>query len=165
VALDATVAGASADSYLTVDEADAFARTLDAITGAEWLEATLDDKERTLRAATLDVSETRAPAFSVAQALLYPRAIDAAGDPAVPFLPQSLKRATYYQAVYLLTNAEQLAANETRRARGMASFQDDDGSGSIGPYEGISRRALAALSRLRYRSSRYVYDIQIASSL
>lgn len=54
MALDATIAGAAANSYLTVAEADARAAN-DPISGETWQAAALDEKERALVTATDDV--------------------------------------------------------------------------------------------------------------
>lgn len=153
MALDATIAGAAANSYLTVAEADARAAN-DPISGETWQAAALDEKERALVTATDDVDIFMRPAgspFVATQALLFPRAIDAIGTPAVAFLPGLVKKATYEQAVYLLANARHLADAASRRARSAINESDGDGSVTlaVSPTFGLyAPRMIAALEGL-----------------
>lgn len=129
MALDATVAGSSANSYLTLADAEAFA-VADPVNGDAWLAAAVDVQERALKAATVDVGLYKRAAglpYVSTQALLYPRGVDVdALD--VPFILADVRRATYEQAVYLIRNAKLIADAAARRARGLYSFSDDDGS-------------------------------------
>lgn len=150
MALDATIGGATANSYLEVAEADARAAN-DPISGAAWQKAPLDERERALVAASDDVDTFMRPAgtpFSTAQALLFPRAIDATGTPAIPFLPGLVKKATYEQAAYLLQNAHLIRDGASRRASSAINQSDDDGSVtlSVNPTFGLyAPRMIAAL--------------------
>lgn len=149
MALDATVAGVSANSYLTVAEADTLNGTRLGPAAAAWSVASLADKEKALISATRDVDANVRPAtpYSALQALAFPRATDLdAAD--LPILAGGVKLATYEQAVYLLDNATALDEAASRRARGLYQFTDDDVSGSIAldPLLGLlAPRAQAAL--------------------
>lgn len=130
--LDATVAGAAANSYLTVAEADAFAAG-DPVSGDAWLAALDDAKERSLIAAAEDVDLYRRAAgvrYVTTQARLFPRSVDWIGTPPVAFVLPDVKRGQYEQAVYLLRYGALIADSQARRARGLYSFSDDDGSGT-----------------------------------
>lgn len=134
MAIDATVAGASANSYLTVAEADAFANSDLGASARDWLSATDDTKEAALIRATeeVDAEIGRVIASAVTgQALLFPRTVDrtAAG---VLALPVRLKRATYLQAAYLVKNADAIDLAAGVRARGLSNFSNPDGvSGQV----------------------------------
>lgn len=152
MAIDATVAGASADSYLTVADADAIAGNRIGPYAEKWLAAQTSAKEKALKTATRDVDEhvgatTR---YSSTQALGFPREIDVDGA-SQPLILTAVAEATYEQAVYLLVNAQQLADAATRRARAMFNFSDDDESGSItldplfGRFSPDAQRLLASL--------------------
>ena len=134
MALDSTVGGAQAESYLSVAEADTLAGLSLSSFAAAWTNAQLAKKENALRVATRDV-EVRVGAvdrWSDAQALYFPRAVDVAGTPAIPFIPSLVRQATYEQAAFLLANQKVLDHAATRRARGMFSFTEDDGpSGTL----------------------------------
>lgn len=133
MALDTTVGGAAADSYLTVAEADALAGSLRFPFATEWIaETDQPTKEAKLRQAAIDIGayvRVGAP-YLVGQALTFPREtdLDASDD---PLIPGAVQRAQAMQAAYLLENAKTIENAATRRARGMFSFSDDDGSGSI----------------------------------
>jgi hypothetical protein len=130
--LDATVAGASANSYLTIAAADALA-TSDLGRDAEtWLAATTDQKEAALLRATDEIDGdvgrvvTRA---TTGQLLLFPRYEDRAADGTTLILPGRLLRATYLQAAFLLRNAKLLDDAASFRARGLTNFSNPDGTG------------------------------------
>lgn len=133
--LDATLAGAAANSYLTVAEADALARDDLGTTAERWLAAAVPDREKALIRATreidLFVADTGGARYSATQALLFPRAVDVAGTPALPFLHRSIRAAAYSQAAYVLENAKKIDQAATRRARQLLNFSDDDVSGTI----------------------------------
>jgi hypothetical protein len=158
--IDATVAGASADSYLTVDEADALAIADLGRQARQWLASDLDTKEAALKRATRDVDDfvdvvpsrwsydaaTGAPL----QALLFPRGGDALEG--VPFIPSTVVRATYEQAAYLILNADAIDAAASRRAQGLSNFANPDGTGgtlSTDPHAGrLAPRVERLLTRL-----------------
>lgn len=169
--LDATVAGATADSYLSVVEADAYAAN-DPVTGDAWLAATLGEKERLLVAATADVDlfkKSVGVRYSSGQALLYPRAIDFLGDPMVPFLHPAVKRATYEQATYLRGNARLIADSASRRAQGLLNAGDGDGSWTAAMSPTYGLYAPKMVERLESigaagRAGRFIYSVPIGSS-
>lgn len=133
MALDATVAGASANSYLTVADADVLApQVLGLGTYADtWQGAPIDRKELALIRASHDLDRykrtTSAP-YSESQAMVFPRATDYAGDPVAPYIHGNVQRATVAQAAYLLANASVLDAAASRRAQGLITSATDDGS-------------------------------------
>ena len=155
--IDATVAGASANSYLTVGEADALAAADLGRFADRWrAETPVDRKERALIRASREISARFGPTvrFSSSQALAFPRALDYVGTPPAhtPVLHASLLRACYEQAIYLNAMAEVLDDAAARRAQGNFTQTDDNGSWSISvdPQTGrIAPEALAALDELR----------------
>jgi hypothetical protein len=131
MALDATVAGASANSYLTVAAADAFAASDLGRNAKDWLAATSEDKEAALIRASEEIDGTvgRVESYAVlGQALLFPRLIDTELDGTTPKLPKTLQKATYLQAAYLIHNANLLDDAAARRARGLVNFSNPDGT-------------------------------------
>lgn len=128
--LDATVGGASANSYLTVAAADSLAASDIGANAQEWAAAPTDEKEAALIRASDEidshVGRVVSP-FSATQALLFPRVedVDAVG---VAFLPARLRKAVYLQAAYLLKNATIIDQAAARRARGLVNFANPDGT-------------------------------------
>lgn len=149
MALDATVAGAAADSYLTVAQADALA-TADVGPEAEgWTAATLDQKERALKRATRDLDNhlrSGWPTYSATQALLFPRLIDR--NATGPVLPRGVRTACYEQATYVLANAKVLDRANTRRARDMQSAAEPNNSYSQPVQSDVALLSPAALAYL-----------------
>lgn len=169
MALDATIGGASANSYLTVAEADASAADDLGRFSEAWKLAPLDVKERALIRASREISSRYGPTvrYSATQVLSFPRSIDYVG--LVAFLHPDLKRATYEQAIYLVSVADTLDGAATRRAQGTFTSSDDNGSYSLAsdPQLGrIAPEALVALGALRgsARSSRTIRSIQVTSA-
>jgi len=127
MALDATVGGASANSYLTVEEADALAAADYGPEVSTWLSVGAEAKGQVLMRATREIDgylRTGWPPYATDQALLFPRAIDVTGSPAAPYLPRTLKLATYEQATYLLRNAAVIDQAAARRARDLQSASE-----------------------------------------
>lgn len=169
--LDATLAGAAANSYLTVAEADALARDDLGTTAERWLAASVPDREKALIRATreidLFVADAGGMRYSATQALLFPRAVDVTGTPALPFLHRSIRAAAYSQAAYVLENAKRIDQAASRRARGFLRFDENDGPsgelaldpafGLLAPHvEGLLVAAFkrrVKLGTLRIRSS------------
>ena len=152
MALDTTVAGPNADSYISVAEATEFAsRSLSGF-AASWTAASAERKENALRQATADVDvhiRSTTPYLST-QRLAFPRDRDYSGDPAAPYIEWRVKQATYEQAAYLLANQKLIDDAARRRARAMFSFSEEDGpSGTIAidPAIGLFSPAAAALLR------------------
>ena len=131
--LDATVAGASADSYLTVADADALANEDLGPQAVGWLAASVPMKEKALKRATreidLFIGDLGGLRYAATQRLLFPRAIDVSGTPATPFIHRSIRSATYEQAAYVLANADKLDEAAQRRARGLFAYSNPDGTG------------------------------------
>lgn len=134
MSLVVTPASATANSYLTVAEADEIAEQETLGRDAEsWLKSTASDKERALRRATREVDAfivTSGTTYASDQALLFPRVADLDANDAPTIIP-NVRLATFYQAMYVLHNANVISDADSRRARGLTSFSDDDGSGSI----------------------------------
>jgi phage gp36-like protein len=125
--LDATIAGATANSYLTVAAADSYAGDDLGPEAAAWLAAVTADKEKALKRATREIDgylRSGWVRYSAAQALLFPRAIDYSGTPAAAYLPSNVKLACYEQATYVLRNAKVLDNARTRRARDVQSASE-----------------------------------------
>lgn len=172
--LDATIAGSSANSYLTVVAADESASDDLGRFAEKWLDAVLDRKERCLIRASREISSRLGPTvrYSATQLLAWPRSIDYTGvAPATtPLLHPELLRATYEQAIFLNAVAETLDDSAQRRAQGTFSASDDNGSFSLAadPQLGrISPEALAAIESLRgqtRRSSRVIVSIPMRSA-
>ena len=173
MALDATVAGASANSYLTVEDADALARADLGPQADRWLHpsTTLADKEKALQRATREidayVDRLGVAPYSADQALLFPRETDVAGDPLAPFLPRSIKQAAYEQATYVLTNAPALDEAAGRRAKGWFSYSNPDGTGgslAADPLFGRLAPSVQSLLLATFRRSTTVATVRIRSS-
>lgn len=138
MAIVATPASETADSYLTVAAADALAG---ADLGPErdaWQKAEAATKEAALRRATREVDgyvATGWDPFDDDQALLFPREIDtdAAGD---AIIPRKVQLACYQQAIYLVKNKDALAAMNAHRAT--AGQVDPDASYGVDPAAGPS---------------------------
>lgn len=134
VVLDATVAGSAANAYITVAEADVYAEGDLGHDAEAWIAADDEDKAKAIIRATDDIRAYQTAVgtpYATTQALLYPRAIDIVAVVLTPYLHANVKRATYEQAKYVLQNADTIDEAGTRRARGLISFSDDDGSGSM----------------------------------
>lgn len=134
MALDATPAGSSSDSYLTVAAADAFAAADLGRQASKWLEAstTTDLKERALKRATRDLDRAArfVYRFSETQALLFPR-VDDVDAASLPIIIPELAEATYEQAAYVLLNADLIDDAGSRRARQLTNFSEPDVSGTV----------------------------------
>lgn len=135
--LDATVAGATADSYLTVAAADAFAAVRLGPFAAKWRDpsTTTDNKEDALKQAASDIDayvRVRSR-YSETQVLRFPRATDYTGTPPTEtaIIPARIKEAQYEQAAYLLSVSELQDQAAERRARGLFSFNEENVSGSL----------------------------------
>jgi hypothetical protein len=146
VALDTTVAGAAATSYLTLAEADAMAATDLGRDVLVWSAATDAEKEAALVRAAIDLdvykpgAETR---HAATQGRRFPRSFDIDGV-GLPFLPLRLKEATWAQAKHRLANADAFVEARSRRARGYSSFSGDDGSASMSLHPDLETVSLEA---------------------
>lgn len=129
--LDATLAGASANSYLTVAAADVHALDDLGRNRTAWLAATVEDREAALIRATEEIDATvgRVDSYAVVgQRLLFPRSWDVVTGTTTPKLPDRLAKAVYLQASYLIANANLLDDAAARRARGLSNFSNPDGT-------------------------------------
>lgn len=174
MALDATVAGASANSYLTVAAADALATADLGRQSALWLDAATTDavKEAALQRATREI-DGHFPTtgmwvrYDADQALLYPRPQDATGSPLTPYIHPAVQLACYHQAAYLVKNADAIDDAAARRARGLFSFSDSEGGGSVAidPTFGLlSPQAAADLAPLRAGGRGTLSSVPVASA-
>tara|TARA_R100000935_G_C2841205_1_gene171154 strand:+ start:4867 stop:5373 length:507 start_codon:yes stop_codon:yes gene_type:complete len=108
MAIDATIAGTSSDSYITVATADAYHATHLYVT--TWTAATTDNKERSLKMATRLLDERitwRGTKNTDAQALRWPRASVTDNDlysVAVDIIPEPIQNATAEFARHLLVS-------------------------------------------------------------
>lgn len=108
MALDATIGGASADSYISVDDADTYFGAH--VTTAVWDAATVASKEKGLKMATRLLDQRydwAGEKVSDSQSLRWPRsnAFDKDGDAfETNELPLELTQATAEFAQYLLTS-------------------------------------------------------------
>ncbi len=168
MALDSTVAGASADSYLSVAAADLFAA---ADLGPEvdaWLAAVTATKEKALKRATREIDgylRTGWRRWVTTQSLLFPREIDYSGTPAVAFVPRSIQMACYEQATYVLKNASVIDNAHTRRAREMQSASEPNVSYTERPVDtpSLSDAALVYLDGYRRAGgSRGIRSIRVS---
>jgi hypothetical protein len=168
VALDATVAGAAANSYLTLAAADALAADDLGPEAAAWLSQADDAKrEAALRRATRELDaylRTGWARYSAAQALLFPRLIDQ--DASGALLPRNVQLACYEQATYVLANAAVMDRANSRRARDLASAAEPNTSYSEGGQElpTLSPQALQYLAGYRTAgSSRGLRSVRMSS--
>ena len=167
MAIDSTVAGAAADSYLSVADADALAADDYGPEREWWKDAGLEQKELALKRATDELDDairsgwTR---YSLTQSLLFPRSIDVRAT--VAFIPDRLRRATYYQAAFLLRGARVIAAADMRRARGLQSASEPNMSYTEGDAAApvLSSRTLQAIAGFRRSGgSRRIQSIRTTS--
>lgn len=170
--LDATVAGATANSYLTVAAADALAAADLGRQATAWTAATTDQKERALKRATREIDQHFPTTglwvrYDADQALLYPRPQDATGVPLVPYIHANVQLACYHQASYLVVNADLIDGAASRRARGLFSFSDSEGGGSVAldPTFGLlSPQAAADLAAVRAGGRGTLSSVPISSA-
>ena len=111
VTVTATVDSASANSYLTVAQADDFANLY--LGTLNWSSATTDNKGRSLIMATRYLDELKwiGEKASTTQALLWPRTEAECGDWSFTSseIPQPIKQATFDLAEYLLGDGNVLS--------------------------------------------------------
>src|SRR5262245_19919065 len=167
MAIDATVAGADANSYLTVADADALAADDYGPEREWWLDRGLEEKEQALKRATAELDMWLGASwttYSAEQALLFPRLRDTDGT--TPYIPGGVQRATYYQAAFLTRNATVLAAADIRRARGAQSVSEPNMSYTqpTGDESSpLSSRARGAMGVYFVGGSRTVHSVRVAT--
>lgn len=129
---DATVAGSTANSYLSTAAADALAAGDAGPGAAAWLATDVPSQQKVLQRATREVNaylrSSGIARYSATQALLYPRAVDVLSN--TPFIPTPVQFATYAQAKFLNVNAAVLDAAQARKARGIDSGSEPNVSWS-----------------------------------
>lgn len=104
MALDATIAGADADSYITVAEADTMAASVGLAT---WATKTVQEREEALRRAAQDIDAHHVhdpAAAKTTQALLFPRKKDNVDG--VDFIQSRVQWAQLYQADWIVQSGE-----------------------------------------------------------
>lgn len=152
MALDTTVAGANANAYISVAEADAFAATRLGRFAERWAVTSTSDKEAAIIQATVDVDahvRSTVP-YSVTQRLAFPRDRDYTGAaPGAPYIDRLVKEATYEQAAFLASMADRLDDAAARRAHGFYSYSDDDVSGTLALDPAFGHFAGRAVDLLR----------------
>lgn len=129
--IDATVAGESSNSYITLADADAyFANSLG---GSDWAAFTSDKRERALISATLVIErlQLRGKQYdrTTPQALHFPRITDFAYE-----IPAAIQRAQCEQALWMLQQQAEpeLFDRAALRAQGVTSMSLDGLSESYG---------------------------------
>lgn len=168
--LIATPGAADANSYLTLAEADAIANARGLGRAASgWLSANDADKEKALIQATVDIDAymaTTAVRWSTTQSLVFPRYSDVDTVTHDPYIIMAIQNAAYEQAIHVLANADKMADAETRRARGLLSFSDDDASGSVARagFGLMAQRAEAYLKSIIAGGRTTLKSVDIASS-
>lgn len=148
MALVVTPGSASADSYLTVADADALAGEDLGPEAEAWRTAVLDTKERSLKRATREIDgylRPLWPRYDETQALRFPRSVDldASDD---PMIPRDIELATYQQAIYVNKNHRVLAAANVRRMG--ADGTDESDAFAVDPDAGPSVLSPMALHYL-----------------
>lgn len=148
--LDATVAGAASDSYLTVAAADALAAADLGPEAGKWAAAstTLDQQERALKRATREIDRGWRPGakHSTTQRLRWPRAVDIDADDA-PLIPADVAEATYYQAIFVLAKATTLDRANDRQARNASQASEPNTSYTVA-QDGSSIYSLRTLQAM-----------------
>jgi hypothetical protein len=167
VVFDATVATDTANSYLTVGDADAYAAVDMGPEVDAWKAATVEEKEIALQRATREIDgylRSGWVRFIPTQRLLFPRAIDYLND--IGFIPENVRLACYEQATFILKNARTIDNAATRRARGQQSVSEPNVSYTQNS-DAISVLSPAALEFLvGYRTasgSRGIRSVRMAS--
>lgn len=144
MAIDATVGGANANSYVTLAEAVAYAA--DSFSAAEFLALNTAGREKCLRHAAKQIDRNRFVGFkaTVGQALQFPRHYPYnADDPAYSTaleVPTAVKDAQCEQAFYLATNAD--TGGSSRRSKlqseGVTSFRVGNAAETFGRGAGLA---------------------------
>lgn len=166
MALDATVAGAAANSYLTLAGANTLAGEALGREAAAWNAASDADKEKALIRATSDVDAYIggvSARSATGQALLFPRATDTSSG--TPYILGRVQRATFHQAAFLLANVDAIADADARRASGLLSRSDMDGgwTASLREPATLSSIAESYLRPLRLGRTAVLGSIRLAS--
>ena len=151
----ATPASETADSYLTVADADALAAADIGPEATTWLGLDNQDaddlavKEASLKRATREIDAyvaTGWPPYDADQALVFPRDIDGAT------VPRKIVLATYQQAVYILENKHALAAMNAHRSN----------AGSVDPEDSYGTDPAAGPSIIAPMAQHYLSGFRVA---
>lgn len=167
--IDATPGGAEANAYLTVAAADVLATDDIGPEAERWLASEPRIKAAALKRATREIDAhvaTGWPPYDPDQALTFPREdldVDAAGDATIP---QRIRLACYQQAIFVLSNRDELAAVNAQRTRGSDADPDAAYGGDPGPSI-MSPLALHYLAGFRTaprsRSGRGLGSVRVSS--
>ena len=133
----ATPGASTANSYVTIAAADAFAETDHGPDVDRWRNATAMLKEAALKRATRELDALlRTTAYAAfdptAQAvsnLYFPRSVDY-DDASSPVIHYGIQRATYAQAKYIVSESRAIAAANAHRKRQAGSESE------AAPYDG-----------------------------
>ncbi len=158
ITIVATPGDASANSYLTVAQADQDAELL--LRNGDWRNQDDDDKARALIEATRMIDRVPMagyPAYAN-QRLQFPRAQQ---SEARDTIPEDIKQACLVQAIELLRTGTAEGTRAAMQAEGVVSFATGSHSETFGPRRlgadsGLSHRALAYLNGWIARSGRLI---------
>lgn len=136
VTLDATVGGATANTYVTMEEAVTYIANKPAAWVAAWNALSGNDQARCLIEATLQLDRNRIQGFRVfatLQALNFPRIwpfnADDPGIPTVNTIPLTVKQAQIEQALWIAQNMSRnygFSQRQQLQQAGVASFAVGD---------------------------------------
>ena len=112
-----------------------------------------------LKRATREIDEyihSGYPRHSATQALQFPRATVDVDSLGAPYIPAAIRHGTYYQAIYLLSNAAVIDRANTRQARNVSQASEPNTSYTAAddPSSTWSLRALQALAPFAKSSRR-----------
>jgi len=141
MALDSTLSGTAAESYLSVTDADARAIEFGL---AGWAAKTTAQKETALRVATQEIDSHRfnsADRYAADQALQFPRGVDDG------IVPREIKRALMYQAEWIA-----MAGDGDRKQWDGANAAPLSSTGNTSP---LCPRAMNILAKFISRVGRF----------
>jgi hypothetical protein len=119
--LDATVGGASANSYVTLSQANDYFAAGAHLRSAEWLALSNSVREACLLSATrwLDVLRYFGQPVSTTQALRFPRVYE---NWPVDAIPRRVRDACCEQALHLASNPNGYSKRQELQAQGVVSY-------------------------------------------
>lgn len=149
MALDATLAGASSNSYITLAEAETFSSQFYNLTA--WSTATSGNQEAALMEACTEIESYRLrfnPSVST-QALHFPRDVDYDSS-GVYIIPTAIKKAQFLLAVNILeTRTMEQKAHELKNA-GVTNYSLGDYSISFGTASASGGKYTSLIRKLLY---------------
>lgn len=161
MALDTTIGGASADSYVSLVEADAYFASR--FGSDSWTSLSDADQEKALRQATREVDRSRfiGSKWSSEQALQFPR-VDTYSDDETAEIPSLVKQATCEQALWVATHAATggRSVRQQLQSEGVTSFRVGSASETFSGdrLEALCPEARSLLSQWITRWGRIVVD-------